>query len=259
MSGFLKSLVILGVLAFLPAGIWPVQGQPVDDPTAPALQQMARAFVQKAAEHPAFSMEVAVEGEGTWHVRFDGNGGAAVGSGPATSPVFRFATDLGTFRRIAEGDLTGMTAMGQARPSDPTPLDMDPGPGADDVEDVRALFFQVAMHFFNPTVPGHVELGEEHARVIHGAPGVALFYHEGFRSGWFHVGPGQQLNEPGDTNPFPQTFVIIGGAGTATIGGDTISVQSGRAYFVPPNSDHVLWPEEGGHVELIWIAWGEGA
>ena len=70
---------------------------------------------------------------------------------------------------------------------------------------------------------------------------------------------GQRLNEPGDTNPFPQAFVIISGAGFAKIGPDTVRVRANEAYYIPPLSDHVLWTLDDEPVVLIWMAWGEGA
>ena len=255
-ASLMTSLTAFGFLLVLAV---PLSAQKPGEETEHALQQMAEAFVQKVGEHPAFSLELVVDGEGRWHVCFDGAGGADVAAGPADAPVFRFSTDVSTFRRIATGDLVGMTAMGQATPDDPTPLDMEPGPGAEEFDDVRALFLQVAMHFFNPTLPGRVALGSDHARVVHGASVVGLFYREGLRSGWYRVDDGQRLNAPGDTNPFPQTFVVVAGSGRAKIGEEMVPVQAGNAYFIPPNSDHVVWPDEGGFVELVWIAWGEGA
>jgi len=42
------------------------------------------------------------------------------------------------------------------------------------------------------------------------------------------------LNEPGETNPFPQAFVFIVGEGYAKIGGVTVPVKAGEAYYIPP-------------------------
>jgi mannose-6-phosphate isomerase-like protein (cupin superfamily) len=70
---------------------------------------------------------------------------------------------------------------------------------------------------------------------------------------------GQRLNEPGDTNPFPQAFVIVSGRGRAKIGNAEVDVRAGESYYIPPGSDHVLWPAIGERLELIWLAWGEGA
>jgi mannose-6-phosphate isomerase-like protein (cupin superfamily) len=86
-----------------------------------------------------------------------------------------------------------------------------------------------------------------------------LFYHPGFRSAWYLIKKGERLNEPGDTNPFPQGFIFISGEGFAKIGEETVPVRAGEAYYIPPGSDHVVWTESDQPLELIFLAWGEGA
>jgi mannose-6-phosphate isomerase-like protein (cupin superfamily) len=61
-----------------------------------------------------------------------------------------------------------------------------------------------------------------------------MFYHTGFRSGWYQIEMGEKLNDEGDTNPFPQAFVIVQGVGYAKIGEITQDVGAGIAYFIPP-------------------------
>jgi len=70
---------------------------------------------------------------------------------------------------------------------------------------------------------------------------------------------GERLNEPGDTNPFPQTFIFIEGEGFAKIGDQTVKVKAGESYYVSPNSDHIVWTNSKEPFVLIWVGWGEGA
>ncbi|MDF1520199.1 MAG: hypothetical protein RQ728_01930 [Brevefilum sp.] len=52
------------------------------------------------------------------------------------------------------------------------------------------------------------------------------------------------MNIEGDTDPFPQAFVIFQGIGYTKISEFTQEVGAEKAYFIPPDSDHVLWNEE---------------
>jgi mannose-6-phosphate isomerase-like protein (cupin superfamily) len=70
---------------------------------------------------------------------------------------------------------------------------------------------------------------------------------------------GQRLNAPGDTAPFPQAFIFVSGKGFAMIGEATVRVQAGEAYYDPPGADHEVWTECAEPLELIFLAWGEGA
>ncbi|MFO8110505.1 MAG: cupin domain-containing protein [Thermoplasmata archaeon] len=56
-----------------------------------------------------------------------------------------------------------------------------------------------------------------------------------------------------------QSFIVIGGKGVAEIDGKDIEVSSGDAVYVPPNTVHKLHPSADEMIELIWLAWGEGA
>jgi mannose-6-phosphate isomerase-like protein (cupin superfamily) len=125
--------------------------------------------------------------------------------------------------------------------------------------EVKTQLYTFLQHFFNLTNPEKALLGEQHSRLVHGAHVVALYYAPGFRSAWYMVKKGERLNEPGDTNPFPQAFIIVEGEGFAKIGDSTVTVKAGESYYIPPDSDHVLWTDRDEHLVLIWLAWGEGA
>jgi mannose-6-phosphate isomerase-like protein (cupin superfamily) len=161
--------------------------------------------------------------------------------------------------QIMSGDITGLTAVGRENMSDKTPLDIELGPQTTLTPDFMNDVYEFIQRFFNPTSPEYVIFDRSHARLVHGAWAVPMFYHTGFRSAWYQVEKGQSLNKPGDVNPFPQAFVILSGTGYAKIGENTISISAGRAYFIPPETEHILWTDEDKPVELIFLAWGENA
>jgi mannose-6-phosphate isomerase-like protein (cupin superfamily) len=166
---------------------------------------------------------------------------------------------LDTLRSIYKGEMTAMTAGGKGSGTDSAPLEFEFTEAAMELDDPKQAAFHFLRHFFNRSKPEKVLLGEEHSRVVHGANVVALYYAPGFRSAWYMVKKGQRLNEPGDTNPFSQAFVIISGKGLSKIGEDTIEIRAGESYYVPPGSDHVIWTEDEEPLVLIWFGWGEGA
>ncbi|NIO00159.1 MAG: cupin domain-containing protein, partial [Anaerolineae bacterium] len=67
------------------------------------------------------------------------------------------------------------------------------------------------------------------------------------------AGGGATLNEAGEADPYPQLFVILGGRGRLVLDEMVVEVEAGRAYYVPPDSVHMV--EAGTDVTLIWIAW----
>jgi mannose-6-phosphate isomerase-like protein (cupin superfamily) len=86
-----------------------------------------------------------------------------------------------------------------------------------------------------------------------------MFYGKGFRSAWYLLEKGDQLNEPGDTNPFPQAFIFLSGEGRARIGGKDLTVKLNEAYLIPPDTEHIIWNDREEPLTLIFLAWGEGA
>ncbi len=224
------------------------------------LQDMADGFSRKVSEELELRIELEIqEGPGPWHVIVEP--GCRVTVSPGSDPQSQTILVLTerTLRKLYTGQMTGLTAAAKASASDPAPLEYRLGPGQSFSPQLYADMLSFLQHFFTCTEPERILLDAEHSRKVHGAKVVALFYQPGFRSAWYQVEKGQQLNDPGDTNPFPQAFVFISGAGWAKIGEATFPVQAGEAYFVPPGSDHVVWTDEDEPVTLLWLAWGEGA
>jgi mannose-6-phosphate isomerase-like protein (cupin superfamily) len=194
-----------------------------------------------------------------WYVSVDENGVPELHRGTHGSPVMILVMSQETLARIHRGDITAFTAGGKGSGADTAPLEIEFGVAAGDLTSPKETTLGFLQHFFARERPERTPLGESYSRVIHGAHAIPLYYGDGFRSAWYLVKDGQHLNEPGDTNPYPQAFVIISGRGRAKIGEAEVEVRAGESYYIPPDADHVLWPAQGESLEVIWLAWGEGA
>lgn len=174
---------------------------------------------------------------------------------------FTFQSSLAHYTKMYHGEITGFTSMGRANMSDSTPLDFEFHKPVTDNPMNDLMFF--VQRFFNPSPNDKVILAKENARIVHGAHAIPLFYQTtdemGVRSAWYQINRGQQVNEPGDTNPFPQYFIITKGMGFAMIGKDTLQVKENEAYYIAPGKDHVFWTNADQPMEMIFLAWGEGA
>lgn len=160
-------------------------------------------------------------------------------------------------KNIYRGEITAFTAAGKAHITDDAPLNWEIV-GGSSPEEIKKIYY-VVMHFFNTSKPEKIKLGEQYSRKVHGGHAIPLYYHPGFRSAWYMVKKDEQINEPGDVNPFPQAIVVINGKGYAKIGDQTVEINSNESYYIPPKSDHVIWTESEESLVLIWLAWGEGA
>jgi mannose-6-phosphate isomerase-like protein (cupin superfamily) len=174
-------------------------------------------------------------------------------------PEVHFILSRETLTAIYEGQITGLTAASRENLSDPAPLDFALPEGQPLTEDLMARMLRFIQDFFNPTLPEQVPLAKAHARLVHGAFAIPMFYGPGFRSAWYRVEKGQQLNQAGDTNPFHQAFIIIEGNGYAKIGEITTPIHPGLALHIPPDSEHIVWTEADTPLTLIFLAWGPGA
>jgi len=224
------------------------------------LERMAQAFKSKIDEQFSIIVQFDIsDKKESWYVMVEKGRIVTVGKGPHKQARFFFVTTADTLRLIYEGKMTAMTAAGKAKGSDPAPLDLKLAQGLEFTPEVRTQFYTFIQHFFNPTAPERILLREEYSRFVHGGHVIPLYYHPGLRSGWYLLKKGERLNQPGDTNPYPQAFIFIEGEGFAKIGDKTIKVKAGESYYIPPDSDHVVWTESKKPLILIWLAWGEGA
>jgi len=181
--------------------------------------------------------------------------------GQNDSSNMTFESTLKHYNKIYKGDMTAMTSMGQATSSDPIPL--IPKLEKPITDNPLNDFLYFSQRFFNLSNHDKVKLGLEHSRVVHGGNAIPIFYQKsdefGVRSAWYQINKGEQVNDIGDTNPFPQYFIITGGNGLAKIGNDTISIKTNEAYYVAPQNDHVFWNENDEPLTIIFMAYGKGA
>lgn len=196
---------------------------------------------------------------GVWHVVFGGEEVPEMQEGPHAKARFTFVLSPDTLVRLYRGDLSPLTAAGREHISKSAPLDFRLGEGVEMTPDVYQEMILFMQRFFNPSSPEKIIFGEGHTRKVHGGRAAAMFYDQGFRSAWYLLKEGDRLNEPGDTNPFPQAFVFLSGQGRARIGEDMVQVKAGEAYYIPPQSEHIVWNEREEPLTLIFLAWGEGA
>lgn len=224
------------------------------------LEDFATGYSRVHAETSEVCIEVSVSPPGeTWYILLPVSGGAEVRGDAPTASAFVVSLSATTLSRIYSGEITAFTAAAKGSGEEIAPLEFQFREAAVALRDAKGVALGFLQHFFTRGRPERIALGQEHSRVVHGAHAIPLYYAAGFRSAWYRVNDGEQLNELGDTNPFPQAFVIISGRGTAQIGEFEAEVQAGESYYIPPGADHVLRPAPGGWLELIWLAWGDGA
>jgi mannose-6-phosphate isomerase-like protein (cupin superfamily) len=195
----------------------------------------------------------------TWFISVAPGQQASLAKSSQQAPQIMFSFTKKTLFDIYSGRMTGFTAIARENLSDHSPLDFQLGPGVEMTPEVLDQLYEFIQHFFNTTLPEMIITNKSHARLVHGAYAIPLFYHTGFRSAWYQVEKGQKLNKIGDTNPFSQAFIIIQGKGYAKIGDFIQEITAGNTYYVPPESDHVLWTNEEMPLQLIYLAWGDQA
>ena len=223
------------------------------------LQAFADSFRYKIDKDFALIVQFDIEDKkASWQVVIE-SGKVAISKGVHEQADVVYVITNNTLTQIYENRITASTAAGKAHFSDYAPLDWKFAKGLEHNPEFMAKYCFFEHHFFNRTAPEKILLGEEYSRFVHGGHVVDLYNHPGLRSGWYLLKKGERLNEPGDTNPFPQAAIFIDGRGFAKIGDKTVEVKAGESYYIPPDSDHVVWTESDAPLILIWLAWGEGA
>ncbi len=220
------------------------------------LHVMADSFRNKIDKDFSLIVQLDVEDKkASWHIVIE-NKKVIVRKGPHDEAHFILATNTNTLRQIYSGEITAMTAAAKAKSYDHAPLSWKLPDNVKPTPEIMAKFYFFIQHFFNWKVPEKIVLEEKHSRAVHGGHAIPLYYYPGFRSAWYLLRKGEKLNEPGDTDPFPQALIFIEGEGFAKIGNKTIKVKAGESYYIPPNSDHVVWTNSDKPLVFIWLAWG---
>ena len=236
-------------------------------------EEILLSFVEDFRSDPAADepivFGVAVKGPegGDWHVVVNGrgeNGKTAeveLRRGLPASPSVLYTLDLATLRKIDSGEMNALTAMGKARASDPTPMDIELMPGFRPAPGFFGRFIPFTFHFWTRGFPEVVSFGKPHSREVHGADAVIFYYQPGLRSAWAQVEKGQHVNsDPKDqTNPFPTMIIGIRGRAVAKIGGVEKEFRAGQMVFIPAGVAHEAWNPYDEPAEIILLMFGEGA
>lgn len=200
-------------------------------------------------------------GGGVFHIVLPVSGRPILNRGPAGSYTVGFQTDIETLRKIDRGEWNALTAMGQARSSDPIPLVPKFPDKFEWTAENRAYFIPFLFHFWNREWPETVRFGESTSRLVHGGNSTVLYYDRGLRTAWYQVKPGMHINkDPEDqTNTFPSMIIVIRGQAHARIGGKARIMREGETILVPPGMTHEFWATAGESAEFIIIMWGNEA
>jgi mannose-6-phosphate isomerase-like protein (cupin superfamily) len=242
-------------------------------PSARPAADILRSYVEDfrsdpaAAEPMTFGIKVNGEGGGEWQVGVSGEKEGAGGyrvefrSELPSSPAVVYTLDLGTLRKIDNGEINALTAMGRARASDPAPMDIEFTPGFEPDAGFIARLLPFTFHFWTRGTPETVSFDKKRSREVHGANMIVFYYQQGLRSAWGQVEKGQHINkDPSDqVNPFPTMFIGIRGRAVVKIGGKEVSMQAGQMVFIPAGVSHEAWNPYDEPAEVIILMFGEGA
>ncbi|MEM7613242.1 MAG: hypothetical protein AAF270_16275 [Pseudomonadota bacterium] len=196
-----------------------------------------------------------------WHVRSDAATNEVVLlNGFPDSPVFYFKADTETLEKIHNGMLTGITAMAAATSADLTPLDVLFMDGYEKPRNYDAQLRPLIFHFWTRGYPEVVPFGMQYARIVHGAPGNAMYYAKDFRSAIYHVPPKLGADQaPTMTVPFPRVLVVLAGTMTGTVSGVDFVAPKGHYLFIPPNQPAHVWNDGDTQLDMMFLMFGDGA
>lgn len=237
------------------------QNQKQDQELSFILEKWSHSFCQKIdSNYNAIVNFKSKNNSSKYHIIIN-NKNYIVSEGLNDSAHFTFKSTIKHYNKIYRNEITGFTSMARAKMSDSTPLDIEfHKPISQNIMNDLLFFTQ---RYFNTSPHDKVILKKEKSRVVHGSHAIPLFYQMtnkiGVRSAWYLIEKGDQINDRGDSNPFPQYFIITKGEGFAKIGNDTIKIKENEAFYVAPGMEHIFWNESEDPIELLFLAWGEGA
>ena len=262
-------------LAVVPARLLPAHGGESPAPVQTSVEDMLDDFVADfrtdafASRPITFGIRVADAERPDWHVFVGGREGddpdaiVELAEGLPVDPAPYYVTDLATLTAIHAGELAGLTAMGKAFSTDFAPLDIETMPGYESSQEMGERMTGLNFHFWTRGFPELIRFGDGAiTRELHGGSAILLYYHPGFRSGFFRIEPGQHVNEDEamQTNPFPSMLVATKGSIHCRIGGKVMTLMENVAVLIGPGVSHEFWVEEGEQRgEGILLMFGEGA
>lgn len=240
-----------------PAGV----ASPSEQDATAILKTFAEAW-RGAEEMPlANPVTLGVWVGGEAHTIVLSNEGGYYASGAPETFVWGFDTDLATLRRLDERSMNALTAMGQARASDPIPLSPRLPDGFDDGSRLRSFYIPLTLKFWNRAWPETIPFGEGVTRRVHGADATVLIYDEGLRSAWYQVKPTTHINaDPADqVNDFATAIIVTRGEFGGRLNGTERTFRAGETVLIPAGVRHEFYAGENQYGEFIILMYGDGA
>lgn len=207
----------------------------------------------------AITLGIWIDGAG-YTVNLTNDGGEFLAVEP-DSFDWGFETDLATLQKLDSGNLNALTAMGQARATDPIPLNIRLPDNFSEDSDIRGFFIPLTLHFWNREWPETIKFGEGQSRFVHGANTSVLIYDEGLRSAWYQLKSGMHINADSadQLNDFDTALVITKGKFRGRIDGVEREFNEGETVLVPAGVSHEFYAEDDEYGEFIILMWGDGA
>ena len=201
------------------------------------------------------------EGGGEYYVVLSQTPGATVGDGVPTQYDLGFELDISFLRRLDRGEMNALTAMGQARSSDPTPVVPKFGPQFASIPDSALFFRRLCFHFWTRDWPETVRFGDGTTREVHGGNATVFYYDNQLRSAWYQLKAGMHINaDPGgQINDYPQTVIVTRGRFRARLDGRDRLVSEGEMILIPAGMASEFWTEGDQYGEFVWLGFGPGA
>ena len=230
-------------------------------PTSAILESYAQAW-RGDAEFELLSptmLAIWVDGEG-FSVELT-NHGATFSEGAPDRFDWGFDTDRETLLRLDDGSLNALTAMGQARASDPIPLRPRLPEEFAGNKNIGKYYVPLTGHFWNREWPETVYFGEGTTRSVHGANATALVYDDRIRTAWYQLKSGMHINaDPLDqVNDFDTAIVVTRGRFSGRLDGVERSFVEGEMVLVPTGMVHEFFAGEEEYGEFVILMWGENA
>ncbi len=261
----LTTILSVGALILDASALSPQTGANASDSAKVILQRYAEAWRgrQELQLQSTLVLALWVRGAqgGQYTIALSDAPGAVVREGAPPQYDIGFELDIDFLRRLDRGEIGALTAMGQARSSDPIPLNPKLGSDFSNRADASLLFRRLCFHFWNRGWPEITSFGESAARQVHVGNAAVLVYDREFRSAWYQLKPGMHINAQtkDQANQFPQMIIVTRGQFSARLDGRELILSEGQAVFIPAGMTHEFWAEAGQYGELVWTAFGEGA
>lgn len=257
-------LALLGACA-APQGIRPTLPATPGKVSTRGAEAILRSFAEAWRGEEEMALEapmvlgIWVDGQG--HTVRLSNEGATYTAGAPETFGWGFDTDLETLRRLDAETWNALTALGQARPSDPIPLRPRLPDGFARQDEVRSFFIPLTLRFWNRNWPETIPFGDGATRPVQGGDVSVLVYADGLRSAWYQVRPGAHINEkPEDqVNDFDTAIVVTRGEFTGVFDGVERVLRGGETVLVPGGMRHELYATDSQYGEFIMLMYGEGA